>query len=306
MRITDELIQAMNNFNTKYHCNFSFEEFDKRFRRRPALYSSNEEWASNYKHHFKSAYKEALTRIAEFSEERLDCEDMLDDFQRDIVDPYIREAENQGTSIKHPEYAGMGRSERLEMLRDTAPEAPLNFTGLYTHKYLTGKIRIRDMRANANAVLTNPDSTREDILRIAACANALEEVSITRPRWWRILHPVRNNAEKRDSQALRRLVTAKAKEMGTSYGNLVYEAGNPTQGITEALKAVNDNLIDLAIQNEIDNDNSILDGEEVDNKRNSISVNDIDMGLENQSNQIIEPQIQPSVIKNPSIDEKNL
>ena len=62
--------------------------------------------------------------------------------------------------------------------------------------------------------------------RIGAFMLAIENVNKSRPLWWRIIHPFRNNAEKRDAKELRTVLNSfggNALSVATSLAIKEYE-----------------------------------------------------------------------------------
>ena len=70
-----------------------------------------------------------------------------------------------------------------------------------------GEIRIRDMveYANSKTMYSKLDSSTTTIM--ASYAEALKNVNATRSFFWKVFHPFRNHAEKRDAKLIQSIVT---------------------------------------------------------------------------------------------------
>ena len=74
-------------------------------------------------------------------------------------------------------------------------------------KYESREIRIRDMVRESKELGRLQGQERENAAKkIAGYALALKRVNESHPRWWRIIHPFRNNAEKREAQNFEKLL----------------------------------------------------------------------------------------------------
>ena len=72
--------------------------------------------------------------------------------------------------------------------------------GLYAKKYKSGELSIKQIRSG----LALGEENREHYVEMAGCVQALENVNKGRPLIWRVLHPFKNNAEKRISEQIKR------------------------------------------------------------------------------------------------------
>ena len=147
---------------------------------------------------FINAYKTALLKdLIKRDGEDFRAQDMFEDFRRDIIQnfidetPYIRRAnisKNLGCKTSDEVYG---------MLLNVWDNIPKNQVEAVMENYLNGNIRIRDMVAVAGRF--NVDNKHQQN-ELASYAKALKAVNDTRPLWWRIIHPFRNNAEQREAK----------------------------------------------------------------------------------------------------------
>ena len=96
-------------------------------------------------------------------------------------------------------------------------------------KYESREIRIRDMVRESKELGRLQGQERENAAKkIAGYALALKRVNESHPRWWRIIHPFRNNAEKREAQNFEKLLNENLSLNGnfTMYAE-TFKAVNP-------------------------------------------------------------------------------
>ena len=221
MSVSRALECSANTFNMKYACDFAFSSFEasvKEF----TLLRPNGGWRDVYKATFGSVYKRSLENAALGKVDNLNGEAMLDDFEYTLMRPYANESAEE---IKHKPYVGMDRLTRLQYLDRLTVEAPQNLVELYAEKYRKGTLTIRQMRATGERKV---DGGERNIC-LAGYLQALEAVSLERSPIWRVLHPFRRNAEKREVVLLKKaLVEATCGEMG--YGELVRAVYAPFDG----------------------------------------------------------------------------
>jgi hypothetical protein len=74
---------------------------------------------------------------------------------------------------------------------------------------LGGKLRIRDMIAKADSIKDKTADLTDICRELASYVCALEKVNASRTLGWRMRHPFRNNAEKRDAALIRAIVNQK-------------------------------------------------------------------------------------------------
>ena len=147
---------------------------------------------------FIDAYKTALMKdLIKKEGESFSAQNMFEDFRQDIIQnfinetPYIRRAnisKNLGCKTSDEVYG---------MLQNVWENIPKNQVEAVMENYLNGNIRIRDMVAVAGRFNSGNKHQQNEL---ASYAKALKAVNDTRPLWWRIIHPFRNNAEQREAK----------------------------------------------------------------------------------------------------------
>ena len=182
---------SINSFNRMYGVNVSLDKIQSDAK---ALNSVT----AALKASFIDAYKTALLKdLIKKEGEIFRAQDMFEDFRRDIIQnfinetPYSRRANiSKNLNCKTPE-------EVYGMLQNVWENIPRNQVEAVMENYLNGNIRIRDMVAVAGRF--NVDNKHQQN-ELASYAKALKAVNDTRPLWWRIIHPFRNNAEQREAK----------------------------------------------------------------------------------------------------------
>jgi hypothetical protein len=139
-----------------------------------------------------------------------DLMDVVKNFEEYLMQPFVNECKTAGEKPYPKPYGGMTRMQRIELVEHMLNTTPKNDVELTERAYLKGQIRLRDIRENVNdmpfAVGKGVDT--HQLQRIGAFMLAIENVNKSRPLWWRIIHPFRNNAEKRDAKELRTVLNS--------------------------------------------------------------------------------------------------
>lgn len=140
----------------------------------------------------------------------VDLMDVVKNFEEYLMQPFVNECKTAGEKPYPKPYGGMTRMQRIELVEHMLNTTPKNDVELTERAYLKGQIRLRDIRENVNdmpfAVGKGVDT--HQLQRIGAFMLAIENVNKSRPLWWRIIHPFRNNAEKRDAKELRTVLNS--------------------------------------------------------------------------------------------------
>lgn len=140
----------------------------------------------------------------------VDLMDVVKNFEEYLMQPFVNECKTAGEKPYPKPYGGMTRMQRIELVEHMLNTTPKNDVELTERAYLKGQIRLRDIRENVGdmpfAVGKGVDT--HQLQRIGAFMLAIENVNKSRPLWWRIIHPFRNNAEQRDAKELRTVLNS--------------------------------------------------------------------------------------------------
>ena len=222
MSVSKALENSAKAFNAKYACSFDFVTFESRVEEF-TFFRPNGGWIDVYKVMFEQMYAQALEAVAEGMTADLDSEAMLDDFEYTLIRPYVSEGENE---IKHKPYAGLDRIARLEYLERLTKKAPSSPVALYIDRYKRGVLTLRQMRSAA----LSEQAANERCVEIAGYILALECVNDRRSFAWRVLHPFKCNAEKRDAALLKSFFLRTVKGGEKFYNEIATEAYETFEG----------------------------------------------------------------------------
>lgn len=147
---------------------------------------------------FVEAYKTVLLKdLIKKEGEIFRAQNMFEDFRQNIIQNFINETPyNQRPNISK-NLGCKTSAEVYGMLQNVWENIPRNQVEAVMENYLNGNIRIRDMVAVAGRFHVDNKHQQNEL---ASYAKALKAVNETRPFWWRIIHPFRNNAEQREAK----------------------------------------------------------------------------------------------------------
>ena len=209
---------------------------------------------------FLEAYKKAVMKdLIKNEDDYLFSKNMFVDFNRSITNNLIDETP-RSRRIGLSKNMGIKNSlEAYNMLEAVLKDIPKNNIDLVAENYKNGNIRIRDMVRFS--ILTKYDSRSNMI--IASYAEALKKVNASRSFLWRVFHPFRNHAEKRDAK----LIEESAKKFITD--SLYNKAFNKAQS-----QLVNEERIEKETKDQI------LYGENVIEKDIDIDIDNMEIDIE--------------------------
>ena len=234
MSISEALKRSVRGFCRKYLCSFSFSAFESRIEEFTFL-RPNGGWVDVYKLTFEQMYKSSLEKVAIGEIENLDGEAMLEDFEYTLIRPYVNES---SYDINHKPYVGMDRIARLAFLDKLTSEAPSNYVDLYTEKYISGELSIKEMRNRLSDTLGFDQVSGKHYVEIAGYISALENTNKSRSALWRVIHPVKNNSEKKEAENMKRLFIDESVGGEEFYNDAVRAAQETFHGH----RRVNENL----------------------------------------------------------------
>ena len=182
---------SINNFNKFYGVNVSFSKIQADAKTLNSVTAA-------LRASFIDAYKTALLKdLIKRDGEDFRAQDMFEDFRRDIIQNFINETPYSRRANISKNLGCKTADEVYGMLQNVWENIPRNQVEAVMENYLNGNIRIRDMVAVAGRF--NVDNKHQQN-ELASYAKALKAVNDTRPLWWRIIHPFRNNAEQREAK----------------------------------------------------------------------------------------------------------
>lgn len=245
-------------FNNKYHTNFSYEDFLDTVEEIGFPDPDSIEEVENpanvvYRFALANVLQEAMLHTC--NSERMsengktysvDLYAVLDEFEYFLMQPFAHECKQGHDPIAPKPYGGMKDSDKIAIVENIVNSSPKNDVELTEQAYKSGQIRIRDMREYVNGIdFTKHNSNMElsvsvsemELKRIATCMLALENVNKSRSFWWKVFHPIRNNAEKREAGEMKTLL----KSFGGNALEHAKELANREYGTLTATKEGLDN-----------------------------------------------------------------
>ena len=213
--------ETIKDFNERYGVNVSVDKYLAEAKRT----SPNEALKSI----FSEAYKTAV--INELSRDNLDfkSQNMFKDFSEMVIDSLIWELplNKKPTPEKN---AGLSKLDSYNLMEEVWNTLPNNAIDAVAESYKNGGIRIRDMVEYAKRLeLENVENAQ--LTTLASYSEALKKVNESRSFIWKVFHPIRNNAEKRDSKLIENLAMKFTTEIGYTFAinNAKYELSNITE-----------------------------------------------------------------------------
>ena len=186
-------------FNDKYKVNYDLDDYMTRMR--------TEDPDTLYIGTFNKMLDQAIEHMSELKD--FTVSHMLEDYNYytvSFLNMYInshRDLDPPLKSIRLTKTPNGYLSEVNEYL-DKKVWSKVDAVG---QKYEAREIRIRDMvRESKELDLLQGADKEAAAKKIAGYALALRRVNESHPRWWRIIHPFRNNAEKREAQNFEKLL----------------------------------------------------------------------------------------------------
>ena len=203
-------------FNEQYLTSFNYSDFYSKLKTINRLTTDN---AADivYKGTLGTVLKDAMvaachSRGSAKRGERgaVDLMDVVKNFEEYLMQPFVNECKTEGEKPYPKPYGGMTRMQRIELVEHMLNTTPKNDVELTERAYLKGQIRLRDIRENVNDMpfAVGKEIDTHQLKRIGAFMLAIENVNKSRPLWWRIIHPFRNNAEQRDAKELRTVLNS--------------------------------------------------------------------------------------------------
>ena len=230
----------LKSFNNRYKVNFSFESYDSQSLKEKNLVSplkgvkgiSRENL--KYRNAFLNIYKECVGNMVDKKLNTFKPEELVQEFEK-LMGDYRRYCNDNGETAPDVNGGWMG-TENMDAMRDTINSIRSPRVARESERYLSGELRVRDVRSYVRGLAENNGSmgnlSPEELANIMVYREAIKNAVESRPFWWKIIHPFKNNAEQK------------------------------------AVGVLND-IVSINMQNELAAQ-SLVDGEAIDNARNSL------------------------------------
>ena len=253
-------------FNQNYGVDFHMGSFDV------------ETWTTDpntlYKNTFEEYYRTALGKWADGKIESVNVEQMLTDFEY-LMRGYRTVLAESGHQSGMSPYGGRTPVQTFRHLKNTVTDRlPQTKAVFAKRRYMEGNLPIREMMAYAKAAIADGrEPSLKEATTIASYAMGLKLASQSRTRGWRFLHPVRNNAEKRDYAAMEKMLK---KMKDKTVLKAATDAAGRTQGAFGEIKAEMDaSVTNPTLFSKDERPNAATN----DPNRVNIKVGDADLGL---------------------------
>lgn len=189
---------SVNNFNEKYKVRFSLKDFESL----AAGGNANKNALNNaYKTVLESLYNQMALNVFTNENTKFFSDDLMKDFEALVMSTYRKDCQNEGEPYPDA-YANMNELERYKFIQNAVKKAPKSVVDVIEQRYREGNVSLASMRAKIDYCKNNGRGTIEDFNTAFQNAEAVRRVHSSRSFLWKIFHPIRNNAEKRDIKYL--------------------------------------------------------------------------------------------------------
>ena len=206
----------LNSFNNRYNVNFSFESYDSQSLKEKNLVSplkgvkgiSRENL--KYRNAFLNIYKECVQNMVDKKLNTFKPEELVQEFEKLMTD-YRQYCSENGETAPDVNGGWMG-TENMDAMRDTVNSIRSPRVNEATERYLSGELRVRDVRSYVRGLAGEDGShirhlSPEELANVMVYRNAIKNAVDSRPLWWKIIHPFKNNAEQKAVGVLDELVS---------------------------------------------------------------------------------------------------
>lgn len=203
----------LKSFNAKYKVDFNFEKYDSQsLKNKNLVYplkNSNNISKENlkYRNALLNIYKECVGNMVDNKYKTFNPKELAEEFEK-LMNGYRKYCDDNGETAPDVN-GGWEPLETMENMRSTLSSIPSQRVNNETKKYLSGELRLRDVRATVKKMaetgirnLSVADLSDIMVYR-ASINNAIESRSI----WWKIAHPFKNNAEQKAIKILDEVIS---------------------------------------------------------------------------------------------------
>lgn len=239
--------ERLNSFNKKFNVNFSFEKYDLQSLKNKDLTYPLDNSADISKENLKyqnallSIYKECVGNMMDGKSKTFNPEELAEEFEK-LMNGYRKYCTDTGETAPDVN-GGWEGTETMDAMRSTLSSIRPQRVTDATERYLSGELRLRDMRANVRNFARNgisnlsPDSLSDVMVYREAIKNAVANRSI----WWKIAHPFKNNAEQKAIKVLDELISVNTENVIVAQtlvdGEVIDNAKNALVSATNHIEA---------------------------------------------------------------------
>ena len=234
----------LNRFNNKFKVNFSFESYDSQSLKEKNLATplkgvkgiSRENL--KYRNAFLNIYKECVQNMVDEKLNTFKPEELVQEFEK-LMGDYRRYCNDNGETAPDVN-GGWTGTEHMDAMRDTVNSIRSPRVAHESERYLSGELRVRDVRAYVRGLAGNiRNLSAEELANVMVYREAINNAVESRPFWWKIIHPFKNNAEQKAVGVLDELVSI---NMANEVAAQVLVDGEAIDNAKNALESANNHL----------------------------------------------------------------
>ena len=196
------------NFNNKYKVNFTFEQYEaqklNKKNTEPALKGQKNIGKENlkYRNALLNIYKECVQNMKDKKYNSFNPSELATDFAK-LMNHY-RDYCDKNDKIAPDVNGGWTGIETMDSMRATLATIKPEKLKDTTDRYISGNLRLRDIRATVRKLTENGISSVSDegLAEIMIYKESIQTAVENRSIWWKIIHPFKNNAEQKAVGAL--------------------------------------------------------------------------------------------------------
>ena len=196
------------NFNNRYKVNFSFEQYEAQKLNKkniePALKGQKNVGKENlkYRNALLKIYKDCVQNMKDNKYKSFNPSELATDFEKlmNHYRDYCNKNDKQAPDVN----GGWDGIETMDSMRATLSTIKPEKIKDTTNRYISGNLRLRDIRAKVRNLTANGISSvsAEGLAEIMTYRESIQTAVENRPTWWKIIHPFKNNAEQKAVEAL--------------------------------------------------------------------------------------------------------
>ena len=239
------------NFNNKYKVNFSFEQYEAQKLNKkniePALKGQKNIEKENlkYRNALLNIYRGCVQNMKDNKYKSFNPSELATDFEK-LMNNY-RDYCNKNDKEAPDVNGGWKSRETMDAMRATLATIKSDKLKDTTDKYISGELRLRDMRANVRNLTANGISnvSEEGLAEFMIYRESVQTAVENRSTWWKIIHPFKNNAEQKAVQALDAIINYNLENSLTAQsivdGEVISNAKNALDRATNGIEEVVEN-----------------------------------------------------------------
>ena len=196
-------------FSKKYGVKFDIVEFDGQTRALTENFAVTKSAENNmntyYRMAFTRLFKEAFANFIDHKISSFKPDEMLRDFEDSVMGPYRAECKKENMSAPGVN-AGWTQKEFMERAKAELQNIPDDKREYARTRYMDGNLRVRDIRAFREELQNKGGYNHEKLSTLICYSYALGNAVSGRSFWWKVMHPFKNSAEKKELATLRNYI----------------------------------------------------------------------------------------------------